>query len=515
MSRARVLCYTRGMPAAAPASAPASNVAEYTVAELAFALKRTVEEAYGLVRVRGELSGFKRAASGHLYCTLKDDKALIDAVAWRGTLPRLAFEPADGLEVVCTGRLTTYPGRSKYQLVIERMEPAGVGALMALLEQRKRQLAAEGLFDPERKRPLPFLPEVVGVVTSPTGAVIRDILHRLADRFPRRVVLWPVLVQGEGAAEQVAAAIEGFSALAPGGPVPRPDVLIVARGGGSVEDLWAFNEERVVRAAAASAIPLIAAVGHETDTTLIDLVADRRAPTPTAAAEMAVPVRRELVLQVEGLLGRLEHGLDGRLAALEQQLDGLARGLPRPRALLGLAAQRLDDLGERLALRSPRELVRQEAERLDGRAQRLGELARDRLGRARADLACQGDRLVPELLRARLELLRPRVAREADGLAAAIGAALDRRRQAIDAPARQLEALSHARVLERGYAIVRSLASGRVVPSLAALDGETELAVRFADGEVAVRRVDQPPPSGGGRPRRQRAEPARAQGSLL
>ena len=235
--------------------AAVTNLAEYTVTELAFALKRTVEDAYGLVRVRGELSGFKRAASGHLYFTLKDEKACIDAVAWRGSVPKLAFEPADGLEVICTGRLTTYPGRSKYQLVVERIEPAGMGALMALLEERRKALAAEGLFDAARKRPLPFLPEVVGVVTSPTGAVIRDILHRLADRFPRRVIVWPVLVQGEGAAAQVAAAIRGFGALPAGGAVPRPDVLIVARGGGSIEDLWAFNEEVVVRAAAECADP--------------------------------------------------------------------------------------------------------------------------------------------------------------------------------------------------------------------------------------------------------------------
>ena len=328
-----------------------SNLAEYTVTELAFALKRTVEEAYGLVRVRGELSGFKRAASGHLYFALKDEKALIDAVAWRGSVPKLAFEPADGLEVICTGRLTTYPGRSKYQLVVERIEPAGVGALMALLEERRRLLTAEGLFDQARKRPLPFLPEVIGVVTSPTGAVIRDILHRVADRFPVRVLVWPVLVQGEGAAEQIAAAIRGFGALPMGGAVPRPDVLIVARGGGSIEDLWAFNEEAVVRAAAASPIPLISAVGHETDTTLIDHAADRRAPTPTAAAEMAVPVRRDLLLQQSDLDGRLHHAVARRLDQLAQRLDGLARGLPRPEMVLGMAAQRLDDLGERLRLR--------------------------------------------------------------------------------------------------------------------------------------------------------------------
>ena len=481
--------------------APASNVAEYTVTELAFSLKRTVENAYGLLRVRGELSGFKRAGSGHLYFTLKDEKACIDAVAWRGSVPKLAFEPADGLEVICTGRLTTYPGRSKYQLVVERIEPAGMGALMALLEERRKALAAEGLFDADRKRPLPYLPEVVGVVTSPTGAVIRDILHRLEDRFPRRVLVWPVLVQGEGAAAQIAAAIRGFGALSAGGAVPRPDVVIVARGGGSIEDLWAFNEEIVVRAAAECPIPLISAVGHETDTTLIDYVADVRAPTPTAAAEMAVPVRRDLLLQTDDLGGRLAHAVTRRLQQLGQQVEGLARGLPRPEMVLGLAAQRLDDLGERLRLRSPSELVELQRERLDTRFGRLGELVADRLRRASADLACQVDRLVPELIRSRLTLLWPRLEREQAALAHGIGGVLDRLGQALDGQARQLEALSHTRVLERGYAIVRGRASGHVVPRLAALGTETELDLIFADGELPVRRTDKPrgrAPRGGG-----------------
>ena len=261
------------------------NVAEYTVSELSGALKRTVEDAYGYVRVRGEISGYRGPhSSGHCYFALKDDKAKIDAIIWRGVFGKLRFRPEEGMEVVASGKLTTYPGRSSYQIVIESLEPAGAGALMALLEERKRKLAAEGLFAEELKRPLPFLPAVIGVVTSPTGAVIRDILHRLADRFPRHVLVWPVRVQGETSAREVAAAIAGFNAISPGGPVPRPDLLIVARGGGSIEELWSFNEEEVVRAAAASAIPLISAVGHETDWTLLDLVADCRAPTPTAAS---------------------------------------------------------------------------------------------------------------------------------------------------------------------------------------------------------------------------------------
>lgn len=270
------------------------NAAPLTITEISTLLKRTVEDRFGFVRLRGELSGVKRAASGHLYLALKDEKAVIDGVMWRGNAGRLPFNPEDGLEVVASGKLTTYPGRSKYQIVIDRMEVAGEGALLALLEKTRARLAAEGLFAPERKRALPFLPRTIGVVTSPTGSVIRDILHRLADRFPSHVIVWPVLVQGQGAAEQVAAALRGFGAIEPGGPVARPDLLIVARGGGSIEDLWSFNEEIVVRAIAESPIPVISAVGHETDTTLADYAADRRAPTPTAAAEMAVPVRAEL-----------------------------------------------------------------------------------------------------------------------------------------------------------------------------------------------------------------------------
>src|SRR5215470_14149276 len=288
------------------------NLPEYTVSELSAAVKRSLEQGFSYVRVRGEVSGFKRHGSGHCYLSLKDTDAVLDGVIWRVTAQRMSLKPEDGLEVVCTGRITTYAGRSKYQLVIESMELAGVGALLKMLEDRRKRLAAEGLFDAARKRPLPYLPGVIGVVTSPTGAVIRDILHRLADRFPRRVLLWPVAVQGEGAAEQVATAIEGFNRLPETGPIPRPDLLIVARGGGSLEDLMAFNEEVVVRAAAASKIPLISAVGHETDTTLIDFASDKRAPTPTAAAEMAVPVRADLMgfvaeraVRLEGILFRL------------------------------------------------------------------------------------------------------------------------------------------------------------------------------------------------------------------
>jgi exodeoxyribonuclease VII large subunit len=471
----------------------ATNLHEFTVSEIAFALKRTIEDAYGLVRVRGEISGCKRAASGHLYLALKDDQAVLDGVCWRGTATKLGFRPEDGLEVVCTGRLTTFPGRSRYQLVIEHMEPAGVGALMALFEERKRRLEAEGLFDPAQKRPIPYLPERIGIVTSPTGAVIRDILHRLAERFPVAVMLWPVLVQGEGAAEQIASAIAGFDRLAAEGAILAPDLVIVARGGGSIEDLWAFNEEAVARAAAACRIPLISAVGHETDTTLIDFVADRRAPTPTAAAEMAVPVRAELLATVAGLAERLIHGGERGLAERRRHLDGLARGLPDPAAQLRHAEQRLDDLAERLRLRTPLMLLEDQAERLATRHARLAELARDRVREAGRDLA----RRPQASLDATIELALSRLARSLDG------------------PAKLLESLSHRRVLERGYALVHGAAGLVTTRVLAA--GESRLEIEFADGRLPVGRL--PPDAEPPKPRRKAAvRPrgvAKEQGSLL
>ncbi|HHL42886.1 MAG TPA: exodeoxyribonuclease VII large subunit [Hellea balneolensis] len=316
-----------------------SNVHEYSVSELAFSLKRTVEETYGRVRVRGELGRVVIAKSGHMYVDIKDDKAVIASIMWKGQVSRLSIRPEEGMEVVVEGKLSTYPGRSQYQLIIDRLEPAGVGALMALLEKRKKQFAAEGLFDETRKQELPYLPLTIGVVTSPTGAVIRDILHRISDRFPVHVLVWPVLVQGDKAEAQIAAAITGFNHIAAHG-LPRPDVLIVARGGGSIEDLWGFNEEAVVRAAAGSDIPLISAVGHETDWTLIDYVADVRAPTPTGAAEMAVPVRTELLATVEDLGARLTRGL---LQTVERKKLGLqAMKLPTLESVLATPQQRLD-----------------------------------------------------------------------------------------------------------------------------------------------------------------------------
>src|SRR6202051_176549 len=318
------------------------NLPELTVSELSTALKRTIEDAYGYLRVRGELGKVNYHGNGHVYFDLKDDRACIAGVIWRSTAPRIKLKLEAGLEVVITGRLTTYPGRSQYQIVVETLEPAGLGALRALLEWRRKKLLAEGLFDEARKQLLPYLPTVIGVITSPTGAVIRDILHRLADRFPRHVLVWPVKVQGEGSAAEVAAAIEGFNGLAERGAIPRPDLLIVARGGGSLEDLWWFNEEIVVRAAAASMIPLISAVGHETDVTLIDFASDRRAPTPTAAAEMAVPVRAELMVDVDSLVRRALASWRRNQDARRSELRSAARALPGADEVLALPRQRLD-----------------------------------------------------------------------------------------------------------------------------------------------------------------------------
>ncbi len=448
-------------PIAAAAHARA-NLPEYSVSEIAALLKRTIEQNFAYVRVRGELSGFKRHGSGHCYFALKDADAVLDGVCWRTT--RLAIKPEDGMEVVCTGRLTTYPGRSRYQLVVESMELAGIGALLKLLEDRRKRLAAEGLFDEARKKKLPFLPGVIGVVTSPTGAVIRDILHRLADRFPRRVLLWPVAVQGEGAAAQVAAAIEGFNRLAPGGDPPRPDLVIVARGGGSLEDLMAFNEEIVVRAAAGSAIPLISAVGHETDTTLIDFASDRRAPTPTAAAEMAVPVRLDLVAELDGKALRLTKSLTRLLAELRGQARAAARGLPDPRHLLDTATQRLDDRAERLVL-SLRSLVRLGAQRLGG----------------------AGRRIVPGLLSAELERARRRLGDIMPRLVHAAVRAVDRNEVRLAALAGQLASWHQVQeqILEKGYVRVRG-DKGIVLIDAAAVAPGAALRLEFHDGIVSA-----------------------------
>lgn len=410
-----------------------------SVSEVSGALKRTVEGAFSRVRVRGEISGWKRAASGHYYFSLKDEGAVLDAILWKGQAQRLAFAPEDGAEVIATGKLTTYPGRSKYQISVDSLELAGEGALMALLDKRRRQLASEGLFAEERKKRLPYLPRTIGVVTSPTGAVIRDILHRLEDRFPTHVVLWPVVVQGEGAAEKIAAAIRGFDALGPGSAIPRPDLLIVARGGGSIEDLWAFNEEVVVRAAADCSIPLISAVGHETDTTLIDFASDRRAPTPTAAAEMAVPVRRELAAYVADQGLRAGDALSRRLDRAGERLSLVRERLPTPDSLFALPSQRLDEAVRRLG-QGLRERATDAAGRLSGWAGRL-----------------DADRL-----------LGRRVADDERRLAALF---------------RELKLVHPERPLSRGFARVEG-DDGRTIMAVAQARHAKRLTLHFADGKM-------------------------------
>jgi exodeoxyribonuclease VII large subunit len=468
------------------AGEPRVNIPELTVSELSAALRKAVEDSFGYVRVRGEISGFRGPhSSGHVYFALKDESARLDAVIWKGTYGRMRIKPEEGLEVLATGRLTTYPGRSSYQIVIESLEPAGLGALMALLEARKKKLAAEGLFDEARKQLLPYLPDVIGVVTSPTGAVIRDILHRLADRFPRRVLVWPVRVQGEGSADEVAAAIRGFNELTPRGPIPRPDLLIVARGGGSIEDLWSFNEEIVVRAAAESMIPLISAVGHETDVTLIDFAADRRAPTPTAAAEMAVPVKGELVVRLDDLRRRALacwiRAQDGR----RTELRAAMRALPTAYQLLAIPRQRLDACADRL----PRALAANAhihhmalsriASRLTPQSMRVYlERRRERFNGVVV--------LLSAVLRARRALIgqsRERVNTLFRRAERAVGAQINLRHAHLERWGQLLAAFSYHGVLARGYALVRD-AEGKPVRAAAAVSSGMHLDIEFADGHV-------------------------------
>ncbi len=469
---------------AAP-DAVAHNLPEYSVSEISVALKREVESAFPRVRVRGEISQPSFPRSGHCYFRLKDDAAVLDAVCWKGGLARLAVRPEEGLEVIATGRITTYAGSSRYQIVIESLELAGQGALLKLLEERRKKLAAEGLFDAERKRALPYLPEVIGVVTSPSGAVIRDILHRLADRFPRHVLLWPVAVQGERAAAEVAAAIAGFNRLAQGGAVPRPDVLIVARGGGSLEDLWAFNEEIVVRAAAASIIPLISAVGHETDTTLIDHVSDRRAPTPSAAAEMAVPVRAELLGQTLQHGVRLVNAVNRGLQQDRTRLLAAERGLPRPIALIEERGQRLDDRAERL-MQSGRRLVElrqavvaQAAARLRSPAVQIEAKAQLLLSETRALQA--GWHRYSDRVRQGIASGGERVAELARQSGKCLQALVERRQTSLAGAAKLLESYSFRKVLERGFALVRDAAAE---PVLSATAAQGNVSIEFADGQV-------------------------------
>jgi exodeoxyribonuclease VII large subunit len=527
---------------------PRVNIPEWSVSELSSALKRNIEDNFGYVRVRGEISGYRGPhSSGHCYFALKDESARIEAVVWRASFARMRIKPEEGMEVVVTGRLTTYPGRSTYQIVIESLAPAGAGALMALLEERKKRLAAEGLFDPARKQLLPYLPEVIGVITSPTGAVIRDILHRLADRFPRQVLLWPVRVQGDGAAEEIAAAIRGFNALPADGALPQPDVLIVARGGGSIEDLWSFNEEIVVRAAADSMIPLISAVGHETDTTLIDFVADQRAPTPTAAAEMAVPVRAELIDRVAGIARRAfacwQRGQDAR----RTELRSAARALPSAEELLNLPRQRLDAAADRLprALRANAQLhhtalsrigsrltpqtlhlrIAREDERLVSVMRHLGRCLHVARERRRDHYVAIGARLTAGL-RANAHAHAVRIGRERDRLHAVSERArratlgrIDRCDAQLERVGQLLAALSYHGVLARGFALVRD-AAGRPMHAAAGISPGLKLDIEFNDGRVPAIATGGPaskPVSSAAAvaPRRRRRDSAEGQGSLF
>jgi exodeoxyribonuclease VII large subunit len=483
-----------------------TNAAEYTVSEISGALKRTVEDVFGHVRVRGEISGYRGPhSSGHAYFALKDDRARLDAVVWKGTMSRLKFLPEEGMEVIATGRLTTYPGKSNYQIVIDSIEPAGAGALMALLEERKRRLAAEGLFDPSRKRKLPFMPRVIGVVTSPTGAVIRDIIHRIADRFPLTIVVWPVRVQGETTGAEVSAAIAGFNRLAPGGSIPRPDVLIVARGGGSLEDLWGFNDEAVARAAAASAIPLISAVGHETDWTLIDFVADMRAPTPTGAAELAVPVKAELEARIANFSARLQGAVLRASDRKRQALRAASRALPSADQLLALPRRRFDEAASRLGraltantekkraryrgLRlSPALLTRRVADarrRTDRAANRLPNvfLALVRLRRSRFDR--DAARVSPVALMRRKGMLAETVSRLGRRADQAMNLARERRGVRLAQAWRLADTLSYHSVLARGFAVVKDT-EGAIVKRAASVSAGDVLDIEFADGKVAA-----------------------------
>jgi exodeoxyribonuclease VII large subunit len=500
---------------------PRLNLPELTVSELSAALKRTIEDSYGYVRVRGELGKVSYHSNGHVYFDLKDDRACIAGVIWRSTSARIKLKLEAGLEVVITGRVTTYPGRSQYQIVVETLEPAGLGALMALLEERKRRLSAEGLFDEARKQLLPYIPGVIGVITSPTGAVIRDILHRLAERFPRRVLVWPVKVQGDGSGADVAAAIAGFNTLPERGALPRPDLIIVARGGGSLEDLWSFNEEVVIRAASQSLIPLISAVGHETDVTLLDFVADRRAPTPTAAAEMAVPVRAELMVDIGNLSRRALACWRRNQEARRSELRSAARALPDADEVLALPRQRLDHAaaGLRRALRANAHIHRVSFSQTAGRLS--PHLLRNNVERRRERYAGVAQRLRASAA-ANLEAYRTRIARQREqvgSLAKRAGLAMDNYLEArwarCERDAQLLAAFSYRSVLARGFTLVRDKA-GRPMRTAAALALGAPIGIEFADGSASARveAVQTTPRQEPARPRRRR-DPGPGQGSLF
>lgn len=484
---------------------PGRNEPEFTVSEISGAVKRMIEGEFGRVRIKGECGRVMIARSGHVYLDLKDDRAVLSSVIWKGQAARLAVQPEEGMEVIATGKLTTFPGQSRYQMVIEDIRPAGVGALMAMLEKRKAQLQAEGLFAEERKRPIPYLPEIIGVVTSPQGAVIRDILHRLRERFPRKVLIWPVAVQGEQCAPQVTAAIDGFNKLTPGGALPRPDLIIVARGGGSIEDLWGFNEESVSRAAAASEIPLISAVGHETDTTLIDYVSDKRAPTPTAAAEMAVPVRLELLAGLDSYDSRMTMAVASGVERRQQRVRDLARALPRHADLTQRAEQKLDAVAARLpgalmAARQSKELGLQRiaaplrpgllkgqteklGQRLETLSARLNQSLQTRAERARAKLETASARMVPSRLSRDVSEKSDRLVAVNRSFRRAADLQIDGWKTSVERLDRLRETLGYQATLERGYAVVWS-GSDVVTSKATAKSGISE--IQFKDGKLKL-----------------------------
>ncbi|HUF56233.1 MAG TPA: exodeoxyribonuclease VII large subunit [Thermohalobaculum sp.] len=489
------------------------NTPEYSVSEISGAVKRTIEGEFAHVRIRGEVGRISRPRSGHMYLDLKDDRAVLAAVCWKAVCGRLEVQPQEGDEVVATGRLTTFPGQSKYQLVIENLAYAGEGALLAKLERLKKALAAEGLFDAARKCRLPFLPRVIGVVTSPSGAVIRDILHRLGDRFPVRVLVWPVAVQGAACAPEVAAAIRGFCALPEEGPVPRPDVLIVARGGGSVEDLWGFNEESVVRAVSACTIPLISAVGHETDTTLIDFAADCRAPTPTAAAEMAVPVRAELVAGLAELDGRRARALAHGLSRAREALKACARALPRPDQILGERRQRLDIVVGRMP--RPQDALARHRHRVETCGVRLPTALKARTGQARLRLSGSASRLRPGTLAERIRAARQRLAPPARRLEPELRRRLADFRARLGQGGRLLGTLGYRQTLQRGYVVVRDRRD-RVLTRAGQVEEGAALELEFFDGRRSASAGEgEPRPSPSRVPARGRSDGGSSQGSLF
>ncbi|KAE9630419.1 exodeoxyribonuclease VII large subunit [Parasedimentitalea maritima] len=463
---------------------PGQNTPEFTVSELSGEVKRTLEGTFGRIRVRGEVGRVFTARSGHLYYDVKDDRSVLACTTWKGQVSKLAVVPEEGLEVIVTGRLTAFGAQSKYNMNVEEVSVAGQGALMALLEKRKKQLEAEGLFAPERKQPLPYLPRFIGVVTSPSGAVIRDILHRLRDRFPRKVLVWPVAVQGKNCAAEVANAINGFNAFTPGGALPRPDLIIVARGGGSVEDLWGFNEEIVARAVAASEIPLISAVGHETDTTLIDLVSDQRAPTPTAAAELAVPVRLELLAWTGEQGARMTHAVGQSVQQRKQRLKDMSRALPKPERLLDDPRQKLDILSDKL----PNALIRGVQNRRVQLTQKSAGLRPQALqqlvARRRDKLISLSSQLNLRTTSQKLALHKERLEHLSKQLDSIHRQRIEKTRQQLDAAGRQLEILSYRATLDRGYAVVRD--AGQLITSKTTAARASALEIEFSDGTIKL-----------------------------